>query len=193
MALAEQFQEILDSLPDDWTDLTLDMRLPDEERYVDAAVILTQINAQPYSKADWHWRINVAHNFGHAAAAETVKGTLALLDQEGIAAELVLRDFREGRAEVNADVGAPRVRSPPVPSQPQALAAPVEPNAPPVGDPPRVRDRPALDPGAERRRRNPVERARHLRPLDVSASRPGRRPARRSARAASGSTGRPDS
>ena len=101
------FQEILDSLPDDWTDLTLDLRLPDEERYIDAAVILTQVNAQPYSKADWHWRINVANKFGHAAAAPTVKGTLALLDQEGIEAELVLRDFREGRAEVKQMWGRP--------------------------------------------------------------------------------------
>ena len=107
MALADQFQEILDSLPDDWTDLTLDMRLPDEERYIDAATILTQINAQPYSKADWHWRVNVAHTFGHAAAAPTVKGTLALLDQEGIEAELVLRDFREGRAEIRQLWGRP--------------------------------------------------------------------------------------
>jgi hypothetical protein len=107
MALADQFQEILDSLPDDWTDLTLDMRLPDEERYIDAATILTQVNAQPYSKADWHWRLNVAHTFGHAAAAPTVKGTLALLDQEGIEAELVLRDFREGRAEIRQLWGRP--------------------------------------------------------------------------------------
>ncbi len=101
------FQEILDSLPDDWTDLTLDFRLPDESRYIDAAVILTQVNAQPYSKADWHWRILVAHKFGHAAAAQTVKGTLELLDGEGIEGEMVLRDFREGRAEVKQMWGRP--------------------------------------------------------------------------------------
>ena len=107
MALTEQFQEILDSLPDDWTDMTLDIRLPDEERYIDAAVILTQVNAQPYSKADWHWRVMVANTFGHAAAAQTVKGTLSLLDQEGIQAEMVLREFREGRAEVRQLWGRP--------------------------------------------------------------------------------------
>lgn len=107
MGLAERFQEILDSLPDDWTDMTLDMRLAEEDRYIDAATILTQVNAQPYSKADWHWRILVAQKFGHAAAAETVKGTLALLDQEGIDAELVLRDFHEGRAEVVQMWGRP--------------------------------------------------------------------------------------
>jgi hypothetical protein len=107
MALADDFQQILDSLPDDWTDVVCDLRLRDEERYVDAAVLLTQINAQPYSKADWHWRINVAHTFGHAAAAETVRGTLRLLDEEGIEGELILRDFREGRAEVVQMWGRP--------------------------------------------------------------------------------------
>ena len=107
MALAETFTEIVDSLPDDWTDLTLDFRLPDESRYIDAAVILTQVNAQPYSKADWHFRINVAHSFGHAAAGETVKGTLTLLDDEGIAGELIVRDVHEGRAEVVQMWGRP--------------------------------------------------------------------------------------
>src|ERR671936_2518779 len=99
MALADDFQSILDSLPDDWTDLAIDLRITDETQYVDAAVILTQVNAQPYSKADWHWRLSVAHRFGHAAAAESVKGTLALLDREAIEGELVVRDVREGRAE----------------------------------------------------------------------------------------------
>ena len=107
MGLADAFQEIVDSLPDDWTDLEIDVRVFDEQRYVDAAVLLTQVNAQPYSKADWHWRLLVAHRFGHAAAAETVKGTLALLDHEGIEGEMVLRDMREGRAEVVQMWGRP--------------------------------------------------------------------------------------
>ena len=107
MALAEDFEEIVESLPDDWTDIELDLRIGDEERYVDAAVMLTQINAQPYSRAEWHWRINVAHGFGHAAAPETVRGTLSILDREGIAGELVVRDIREGRAEVVQMWGRP--------------------------------------------------------------------------------------
>lgn len=107
MALADDFQAILESLPNDWTDIVCDVRLADERQYVDAAVILTQVNAQPYSRADWHWRLNVAHGFGHAAAAETVKGTLQLLDEEGIPGELVLRDVREGRAEVVQMWGRP--------------------------------------------------------------------------------------
>lgn len=107
MALAEEFQSVVDSLSDDWTDLVIDLRIADETFYIDAATILTQINAQPYSKADWHWRINVAHRFGHAAAPESVKGTLALLDDSAIEGEMVVRDWHEGRAEVVQMWGRP--------------------------------------------------------------------------------------
>jgi hypothetical protein len=107
VALAEQFSSLVDSLPDDWTDLELDLRIADESRYVDAAVMLSQVNAQPYSRADWDWRINVAHRFGHAAAPETVRGILAKLDREEIAGELRVRGAREGRAEVVQMWGRP--------------------------------------------------------------------------------------
>jgi hypothetical protein len=107
MALAADFDELIGSLPDDWTDIVCDLRLRDESRYVDGAVILTQINAQPFSEAEWHFRVNIANHFGHAAAPETVRGTFALLDQEGIEGELVVRDVREGRAEVVQMWGRP--------------------------------------------------------------------------------------
>ena len=73
MPLAEDFQEILDALPSDWTDMELDLRV-EEDRYIDAATLLVTCNAQPYSHHDWHFHINVAHQFGHAAAAEVVLG-----------------------------------------------------------------------------------------------------------------------
>ncbi|MDP9228659.1 MAG: hypothetical protein M3M99_06335 [Actinomycetota bacterium] len=107
MALAEDFSELVAALPEDWTDLELDLRIADETRYVDTAVLLSQINAQPYSRADWHWRLNVAHRFGHAAAAETVAGVLSKLDREHILGELRLRDMHEGRAEVVQMWGRP--------------------------------------------------------------------------------------
>lgn len=107
MALAEDFERIVESLPEDWTDLELDLRIADEGRYIDAATMLSLINAQPYSRADWHWRINVAHRFGHAAAAETVRGALSKLDRERIGGELRVRDAREGRAEVVQMWGRP--------------------------------------------------------------------------------------
>ncbi len=107
MALTDDFQQVLDSLPPDWTDLEVDLRIEDESRYVDAAVALSQVNAQPYSEADWHWRLLVAHSFGHAAAAETVKGVLSKLDGEGVAGEMQVREVREGRAEVVQMWGRP--------------------------------------------------------------------------------------
>jgi hypothetical protein len=107
MSLAADFQQVLDSLPLDWTDLELDLRIDDESRYVDTAVALSQVNARPYSRSDWDWRLLVAHSFGHAAAAETVKGVLAKLDAEGVRGEMAVREVREGRAEIVQMWGRP--------------------------------------------------------------------------------------
>ncbi|MDP9384277.1 MAG: hypothetical protein M3P50_03410 [Actinomycetota bacterium] len=106
-ALADDFRAIVDSLPSDWTDLELDLRV-DEDRYIDAATIILQVNAQPYSHHDWHWRILVAHQFGHAAAAPAVHGTLRLIDEQGIRGELALRELRTGRVEVTQMWGRPQ-------------------------------------------------------------------------------------
>ena len=70
-------------------------------------MILSQINAQPYSRAEWHWRVNVAHRFGKAAAPESVGGILAKLDTEGIDGEVRVRAVNEGRAEVVQMWGRP--------------------------------------------------------------------------------------
>lgn len=107
MRLADRFQQIVDSLPDDWTDLELDLRIHDESRYIDAAVYLVTCNAQPYSRADWHWRILVAHRFGHAASAPTVHGALKLLDDAHITGDLEVREVRSGRVEVVQMWGRP--------------------------------------------------------------------------------------
>ena len=107
MALADTFQQAVDSLPDDWTDLEFDLRIFDESRYVDAASYLVTCNAQPYSRHDWHWRVLVAHRFGHAAAAPAVHSALRLLDDAGIAGELAVREVRSGRAPVSNTWGRP--------------------------------------------------------------------------------------
>ena len=107
MGLADTFQEVVDSLPDDWTDLELDLRIFDEPRYVEAAVYMVTCNAQPYSRHDWHWRILVAHRFGHAAAPPAVHAALKLLDDGGIEGELAVREIRSGRAEVVQMWGRP--------------------------------------------------------------------------------------
>ena len=107
MALAEDFRGYVDALPPDWTQLELDLRIADEDRYVEAATLVVQVNAMPYSQHDWHWRLRVAHSFGHGAAAESVEGTLALLDGLGIAGELAMREARSGRVEVTQMWGRP--------------------------------------------------------------------------------------
>jgi len=106
MPLADAFQEMVDSLPSDWTDMELDLRV-EESRYIDAALLLVTVNAQPYSRHEWHWRILVAHQFGHAAAAPVVHGTLRLLDEAGIPGELALRELRSGRVETVQMWGRP--------------------------------------------------------------------------------------
>ena len=100
MPLADTFQQIVDSLPDDWTDLEFDLRIFDERRYIDAAVLMVTCNAQPYSKSDWHWRVLVAHRFGHAAAPGAVHAALTLLDEALIDGELEVRETRAGRVEI---------------------------------------------------------------------------------------------
>jgi hypothetical protein len=100
MDLADTFAGIVESLPDDWTDLELDLRIFDQRRYVDAATLLVTCNPQPYSMYEWHWRLIVAHRFGHAAAAPVVHGALKLLDDAEIEGELAVREVRTGRAEI---------------------------------------------------------------------------------------------
>jgi hypothetical protein len=107
VALADDFQLILASLPPDWTDLEIDLRIDDESHYIDTAVALSQVNAQPYSKAEWHWHLLIAHSFGHAAAPESVKGVFAKLDGDGVSGEMVVREVREGRSEVVQMWGRP--------------------------------------------------------------------------------------
>jgi hypothetical protein len=100
MSLAQNFDALLAPLPDDWTDLEFDLRIFDETRYVDAAIVVLTCNAQPYSKHDWHWRVLVAHRFGHGASVPAVQLALRLLDDAGLDGELALREVRTGRAEV---------------------------------------------------------------------------------------------
>ncbi|HET8814830.1 MAG TPA: hypothetical protein VFM51_07735 [Solirubrobacterales bacterium] len=109
MGLAADFDRILQQLPSDWTDLEVDVRIDALSEYVDTAVVLSQVNAQVYQhpRDGWHWRLLVAHEFGHAAAAETVAGVLAKLDDEGVSGELRVAEVRGGRSEVVQMWGRP--------------------------------------------------------------------------------------
>lgn len=106
-ALASTFDEIVTSLPDDWTNLELDLRIHDPDRYIEAATYVVICNAQPLSENRWHWKILCAHRFGHAAARPAVHATLRMLDEAGIAGEIALRQVRQGRIEVEPMWGRP--------------------------------------------------------------------------------------
>jgi hypothetical protein len=108
--LATEFGQILQTLPSDWTDLEVDMRIGEMGQYVDTAVALSQVNAQVYQHPEaegWHWRLIVAKSFGHAAPPETVKGVLEKLDADGVSGELRVAEVREGRSEVVQMWGRP--------------------------------------------------------------------------------------
>ena len=110
MPLADDFQQILETLPPDWTDLEVDLRIDDMSHYVDSATALSQVNAQVYQRPqaeEWQWRLLVAQSFGHAAAPETVKGVLEKLDADGVTGQLGVADVREGRSEVVQMWGRP--------------------------------------------------------------------------------------
>lgn len=110
MPLAADFERVLDALPPDWTDLEIDVRIDDEERYIDSAVAISQVNGQPYRHphvSGWHWRVLIAHSFGHGAAAESVRGVLEKLDADGTAGEIRVAEVREGRSEVVQFWGRP--------------------------------------------------------------------------------------
>jgi hypothetical protein len=104
---APDFQAVVDTLPPDWTHLQFDLRIHEEDRYVELAPIVAQVNAWPLSKADFHWRFNVAREFGHAAAAQSVHGTLRTLDGLGVHGEIEVREVRAGRVPVEPTWGRP--------------------------------------------------------------------------------------
>jgi hypothetical protein len=105
--LAEDFQKIVDSLPPDWTQMQFDLRINEEDRYVELAPIVAEVNAWPLSKADFHWRFNVAREFGHAAAPQSVHGNLGKLDDLGITGDIVVLQVRSGRVPVEPRWGRP--------------------------------------------------------------------------------------
>ena len=116
MALADTFQEIVDSLPDDWTDLELDLRIFDEQRYIDAATFLRHLQRAALLRA----RLALADPLSPTASATrrrapAVHRALKLLDEAGIDGEIAVREVRTGpRAGVH-DVGPPGVGAPGVP------------------------------------------------------------------------------
>ena len=101
MSLAETFNEIIAPLPDDWTDLEFDLRIFDESRYVDAAIVLVTCNAQPYSQA----RLALAAGRGPPLRPRRRRSRRShwrssCSTRAGSTARSPLREVRTGRAEI---------------------------------------------------------------------------------------------
>ncbi len=112
MALAADFQAILDSLPADWTDLELDLRIVDESplhrRPRRSSARSTPSRTRTASR---HWRILVAPTASATPRRRRqCHGTLKLLDDAGASrASWPLREVRSRPGRGRADVGPPRV------------------------------------------------------------------------------------
>ena len=100
-SLAHNFDEIVASLPDDWTDLELDLRIFDERRYVDAAVHAghrQRRSRTPSTTGTGGSSSPIAS--GTPRRCPRCTSALKLLDDAGIEGELAVREVRTGRAEV---------------------------------------------------------------------------------------------
>ena len=94
---------------------------PTSDRYIDAATYLVTCNAQPYSQHDWHWRLLVAHRFGHAAAAGDRPRRADAARRRGHRGRARPARAALGPRRGHADVGPPAVRARRVQAQPRAV------------------------------------------------------------------------
>ena len=108
MALADTFQQIVDSLPDDWTDLQLDVRIFDE--------------SQLHGRGGGAWspatRSRTPSTTGTGASSSRTGSATpprrrrstrrcGCSTRPGIDGELALREMRTGRAEIVPTWGRP--------------------------------------------------------------------------------------
>ena len=107
MALADTFEEIVDSLPDDWTDLELDLRIFDEARYVDAATLPGHLQRPALLAARLALAAARRPPLRPRRRGPRRPRRAALLDEAGIEGELAVREVRAGRVEVVQMWGRP--------------------------------------------------------------------------------------
>jgi hypothetical protein len=86
-SLAAAWQELVDGLPEDWSDVYAELEL-DSTDYLDpAALRLAPVNPARFGEAP-AFRFRVARRFGYGAAPEMVKRCLERLDEAGITGEV---------------------------------------------------------------------------------------------------------
>jgi hypothetical protein len=82
-ALAESWDELLASLPPDWSDLYVEVELTSSDHLDPAALALAPVNPARHGN-EVGFRFRCARQFGYGAAQEMVRRCLARLDERGI-------------------------------------------------------------------------------------------------------------
>jgi hypothetical protein len=86
-ALAAQWDEAVARLPDDWSDLYVELEFASSDHLEPGALLLAPVNPSRVSTRP-AFRFRVAKRFGYGASAEMTRRCLERLDDKGIAGEL---------------------------------------------------------------------------------------------------------
>ncbi len=98
-SLAETWDEALDALPDDWSDIYAEVELVSSDWLERAALLLAPVNPARFSDKPV-LRFRVARVQGYGASPEMTRRCLERLDQEGIRGELRILRVLSGTEHV---------------------------------------------------------------------------------------------
>ncbi len=95
--LAEQWDDAVGALPEDWSDLYCEVELTSSDHLDRAALLMAPVNPARYGGTPG-FRFRVARRFGYGASPQMAQRCLARLDEDGIPGELrVLRALSDTR------------------------------------------------------------------------------------------------
>jgi hypothetical protein len=90
VSLAERFDEVLATLPTDWSDLYFEVELVSSAEIDRAALLLAPVNPFLHDAGPARFRFRVARRFGYGAAPQMARRALARLDADDIRGDLRL-------------------------------------------------------------------------------------------------------
>jgi hypothetical protein len=87
LPLAEQWDAAVEALPDDWSDLYLELELASTDYLERGALLLAPVNPARFEERP-AFRFRVARQFGYGASPEMSRRCFERLDEEGIRGDL---------------------------------------------------------------------------------------------------------
>jgi hypothetical protein len=97
--LAAAWDDLLGSLPEDWSHLLVEVELRSEEPYELASLTVSPLNPGRCEKKT-AFRFRVGHDFGYGASTHTARHCLCLLDEHGVEGQLRLLQLLSQRRPV---------------------------------------------------------------------------------------------